>query len=130
MCSSDLEIEVTAIDANPRALECTRRGAELNGFPAPRTILNADADCGEPGTFDLVLTNPPYYSNFRIGEILVQGAEQALKPGGILQLVTKNPDAYLSLVDSGFQDATVTPVRQYQVVRAVKRGAAVVGPMA
>lgn len=120
--SRNREVAITAVDANPRALECTRRGAELNGFPPPRTLLNADADSGEPGTFDLVLTNPPYYSNFRIGEILVQGAEQALKPGGILQLVTKQPEPYLALVDAGFENPTVTPVRQYQVVRATRRG--------
>ncbi len=113
---------VTAIDANPRAIECTQRSAELNALQNITTILNADAESDAPGTYGLVLANPPYYSHFRIGEIFVRGAERALQGGGVLQLVTKQSDRYLSLVQAGFRDATVTPVRQYQVVRAVRAG--------
>jgi 16S rRNA (guanine1207-N2)-methyltransferase len=115
-------VSVTAIDANPRAVECTRRGAELNGLRNITTLLNADAECDVPGSYDLVLANPPYYSHFRIGELFVRGANRALRPGGVLQLVTKQPDPYLALVRSGFRDPTVTTVRQYQIVRAVALG--------
>ncbi len=112
-------VTVTAIDANPRAVECTRRGAELNELSNITAILNADAESNEPGTYDLVLANPPYYSQLRIGEIFVAGASRA-QAGGLLQLVTKKPDPYLALLQDGFRDATVTAVRQYWVIRAVR----------
>lgn len=111
---------VTALDANPRALACTQRGAELNGLDNIRTVLNADAETGETDVYDLALANPPYFSHFRIGEIFVQGAARALRPGGTLLLVTKQPQAYMTMVGECFREATVSPVRQYHVVRAVR----------
>lgn len=112
-------VVVTAIDANPRAIECTRRGAELNQVTNITACLNADAYCESPKSYDIALANPPYYSNFRIGEIFVRGAENALRTGGQLLLVTKQPNAYMSLLDAGFHDATVSEVRRYFVLRAI-----------
>jgi 16S rRNA G1207 methylase RsmC len=116
------EVRVTAIDANPRAIACTLRGAELNGRKNIETVLNADAACEVPHTYDLVLANPPYFSHFRIGEIFVRGAERALKSGGVLLLVTKQPEPYLTLVkEAGFHGATVSEVRKYSVLRALAK---------
>jgi 16S rRNA (guanine1207-N2)-methyltransferase len=115
------DVRVTALDANARAIECTRRGAELNQLPNVTTLLNADADAGTPSEFDLVVANPPYFSRFRIGELFLSGAERALRSGGILQLVTKQPGAYLERLPAGLCDATVQPVRTYWVIRAVRR---------
>lgn len=115
-------VTVLAMDANPRAVECTLRSAELNGLTNISAILNADALFDSPETFDLVVANPPYYSHFRIGEIFVRGAERALRNGGLLRLVTKRPDQYMSLVQKGFRDATISEVRGYSIVRAVREG--------
>lgn len=114
------DVHVLAVDANPRAIECTEQGAALNELTSIQARLDASAESGEPGTFDLVVTNPPYYSHFRIGEIFVRGAERALRPGGVLQIVTKQPEAYESRLPSTFHSVTITPVRKYWVVRAVR----------
>lgn len=116
------DVSVLAMDANPRAIECTLKSAELNGLTNITAVLDADALCEAPGTFDLVVANPPYYSHFRIGEIFVRGAVRALRNDGILQLVTKQPDRYMSLVQTGFRDASVKAQRQYSIVRAVRAG--------
>ena len=44
--------------------------------------------------FDLVLANPPYYSNFRIAELFAACAARALKPSGTALFVTKRTDWY------------------------------------
>jgi 16S rRNA G1207 methylase RsmC len=114
------DVQVVSLDSNPRAIECTQRGAALNGITTVDARLNADADGGQCGMFDLVLANPPYYSHFRISEIFMRGAGQALKEGGVLQIVTKRPDEYESRVPDEFHSITIQSARQYWIVRAVR----------
>lgn len=83
------EVTVVALDSHARAIECTQRNASLNNLNNITAVLNADGDCGETGTFDLAVGNPPYYSDFRIAEIFLQAAAKALKPGGQVLIVTK-----------------------------------------
>ena len=114
-------VQVTALDANPRAVSCTKYGAQLNGLANIGVQLNADANAGEKESFDLVLANPPYYSRFRIGHIFLRGAQRALRPGGILQLVTKRPHEYAEHMPDAFRDVSVQAVRSYFVIRAVRK---------
>ncbi len=155
-------VHVHAVDSNPRALQCTARGAELNGLRllerlpedparqrsriAPRdesslvvrsddvlvsdssststisTQLDADGRVPQPGSFDLVVANPPYFSNWRIATIFLEAAGRALKPGGVLNLVTKNPDWYLTNLPFVLSDVKARPVRQYSIVTGQQRG--------
>lgn len=109
-------VTVTSIDSNPRAVDCTRRGAELNGCQRVSAKLDADARCESAGAFDVVLANPPYYSHFRIGEIFVQGAATALRRGGKLFLVTKHPDEYIDRLGPLFSTVSFAELRGYFVV--------------
>ncbi|MGE0759907.1 MAG: class I SAM-dependent methyltransferase [Pirellulaceae bacterium] len=115
------QVRVEALDSNPRAVECTRRGAQQNGIDAFEVNLDATADGVAAGQFDLVLANPPYYSRFRIQEIFLRGAARALREDGVLQLVTKHPQDYPPHLEADFRDVTITPVRHYWVVRAFRR---------
>jgi 16S rRNA (guanine1207-N2)-methyltransferase len=77
------------VDSSARAVECARRGAELNGFKNI-TVEQADDFAAAPGAFDCVLGNPPYYAQRRIAEYFIAVAARALRPGGTLWLVTKH----------------------------------------
>lgn len=88
-------VSVVAMDSNARAIECTQRGAAMNGLENVSTILNAEGDTGEPGTFDLALGNPPYYSDYRIAGIFLEAARKALKPGGTVLIVSKAAEWYV-----------------------------------
>jgi 16S rRNA (guanine1207-N2)-methyltransferase len=68
-----------------------------------------------------VLTNPPYYSNYRIAELFLEGAHHALKPGGRVQVVTKNAEWYQEQMPRLFDQVTVAPRKSYQIVSARKR---------
>ena len=83
--------EFVLVDSNARAIECARRGAELNGFHGLR-VEHADVFESEGGVFDVVLGNPPYYAQRRIAEYFIEVAVQALRPGGALWLVSKHGD--------------------------------------
>lgn len=139
-------VHVHAVDSNPRALQCTLHGAELNGLTVvnqPVTTVHGDSDSDsdsddepstlsvqldatghvrDPGTFDLVVANPPYYSNWAITAIFVEAAARALKPGGRLFLVTKNANWYRNNLPFVLSEVEVHPIREYSIVTARQRG--------
>lgn len=135
-------VHVHAVDSNPRALQCTLKGAEANGIkvvdqPAnpsrvgqavpeddPSMLSIQLDDSGHvryPSTFDLVLANPPYYSNWAITAIFVEAAARALKTGGRLFLVTKSPNWYRNNLPFVLSDVQFETVRDYTIVTATKR---------
>ncbi len=114
-------VHVHAVDANIRAIECTQAGAERNGLTSLRTQLNADGQPDEPGTYDLVLANPPYFSHFRIGDVFLQAAERALRRGGRTHFVTKQPQQYADRFVELFDDVSVREIRGYYIVKGTRR---------
>lgn len=110
------DVQVVAVDSNPRAVQCTQRSAQLNGLTNLLVRLDADAGCDAPGSYQLVVANPPYYSRHRIAEVFLRGAAQALQPGGRLLVVTKGPAWYCEALRRDFDHVQVTPSRGYFVV--------------
>ena len=81
--------EFVLVDSNARALKCAQRGVDLNGFRGLR-LEHADIFEPEAGAFDVVLGNPPYYAQRRIAEYFIEVGARALRPDGVLWLVTKH----------------------------------------
>lgn len=115
------DVHVLAVDSNPRAAACTARGAELNGLANVHVQLAAVARADVPGSYDLAVANPPYYSRHRIAELFIQGAADALRPGGQILVVTKGPDWFCQALAPQFEQITVMPLRGYAVVRGRRR---------
>lgn len=110
------------VDANARAVACARRNAPANGASNVEVRLLADLEGLEDGVYDLALANPPYFSNFRIARAFIDGAFQALKPGGRLWLVAKAAARHQELMEqAGFTTITShTAPRGHGVLRGVK----------
>jgi 16S rRNA (guanine1207-N2)-methyltransferase len=90
---------VLAVDSNARAIECTQRGAELNGVENLAVILNHDGRLPphvlpESGQFNVALLNPPYYGDFSIADHFMRSSANVLRPGGRAIVVTKQADAF------------------------------------
>ena len=114
------DVHVVCLDSHTRAVQCTARGAEMNGIISLKAILAADGDCGEPGSFDLALGNPPYFSDYRIAELFLQSAHRALKPGGTILIVTKNPARFETRMPDLFRDVRIHPAKSYVVVEGTR----------
>jgi 16S rRNA G1207 methylase RsmC len=112
-------VKVSAIDSNPRAIESTLWAAERIGVEIAAR-LDCDGSSLGPGTFDLVLANPPYYSNFRLARLFVEIAMKALVHGGRALFVTKTPKWYADHLPPEFQEVTAQQVGHYAVVAAQK----------
>jgi 16S rRNA (guanine1207-N2)-methyltransferase len=111
-------LQVDAVDVNPRAVDCTLQSAALNGLSNVRVQLHAHAVSPAPGAYDVVLANPPYFSQAHVAQLFVNAAMLALKPTGRLYLVTKKIDWFEQLLADSFQDVQSTEVRGYVVFTA------------
>ena len=116
-------VQVHAVDSNSRAVECTQRGAELNGLTNLTTELNASGNYSGAGGYDLALANPPYYSGFRIASHFLTAGRDALSPGGRMLVVTKHPAWYEENLSTWFDEVSVTPCKGYCVFQGVRPGA-------
>lgn len=115
-------VHVAAIDSNARAVACTQANAARNGAAERLEARREPAGIvASPGTFDLVLANPPYYADFRIAEAFVRAAHDALRSGGKLLVVTKLPEWYHEDLPEHFGKVTSEFVKTYTVFQAVKR---------
>lgn len=116
------DVTLHAVDSNPRAVECTAKGAVLNGFSNITTQVASDGSYGEAESFDVAVANPPYYAGFRIAECFVRAAWRGLRPGGVLWLVTKKPNWYQSEMPGSWRRVEIMPSKEYWIVKA-ERGA-------
>jgi 16S rRNA (guanine1207-N2)-methyltransferase len=109
---------VCAIDANMRAIQCVRWGAEQNGLTNLVAAVDCDGSTLTPKRFDLVLTNPPYFAQHRIAERFLEIAQQALRVEGRLVVVTKSPQWYAeNLARLGFAHVEDVVVKNYVLVK-------------
>jgi 16S rRNA (guanine1207-N2)-methyltransferase len=120
LAKRDASAKVHAVDSNARALDCLARGMKLNGIDNITMELNHTGVYGEPGQFDMVLANPPYFGDFRIAERFLIAAHRSLRPGGRLVLVSKQPKWYQENLDRWFIDCEVFPSRRYHIASGVK----------
>jgi 16S rRNA (guanine1207-N2)-methyltransferase len=116
-------IAVSAVDSNIRAAECARRGAELNGLTnvtVAHELVESMTGVANVAThgFDLVLSNPPYFSNYRIAEIFARQSASHLKPGGTALFVAKQREWYEENLPKFFASVAVEPSGDYLIVRA------------
>jgi 16S rRNA (guanine1207-N2)-methyltransferase len=107
------EARVVMVESNVRAAGCARRNAERAGVAdRVEVLVRADVEdlpAPERG-YDLCLTNPPYFSKWRIASRFVQRAHALLGRAGRFALVVR---------------AGAAAVEHAEIVRAVFGGCAV-----
>lgn len=114
-------VAVVALDSHARAVECTLKGAALNSLDNVAVLMNSEGEVPDPKTFDLVLGNPPYYSDYRIAEVFLQAARRALKPGGKVLAVAKSYAWYETRMPELFDGVKLHEHKQYTVVEGTQR---------
>lgn len=112
---------ILGVDSDARAIECTQRSAGLNEITSIQTLLTSDGVLPEPGTWDLLLGNPPYYSDFRISELFMQAARTGLREGGRIHIVTKLLEWHQARMEQLFADVTQHVISEYTVFTAVAK---------
>jgi 16S rRNA (guanine1207-N2)-methyltransferase len=102
--------QVVAVDVNARALRLTRLNAERNSVDAAVEIMCSNGPPmveGDP--FALILSNPPYHTDYAVAKVFIERSHRVLRPNGYLWLVVKKPDWYqekLRAVFGGYRSWT------------------------
>lgn len=117
------EGNVLLSDVDPLAVEVAARNAARNGVPGAKVVLSDGfSDIDEAG-FDLILSNPPYQTDFSVAKGFIEKGFNRLRLGGTLMMVTKRREWYRNKLAAIFGGVRVCEVDGYHVFEAQRRGA-------
>ncbi|HAD60654.1 MAG TPA: hypothetical protein DCG12_15525 [Planctomycetaceae bacterium] len=110
------DASLLGIDSHARAVHSTELTAAANEVSNVSVLLTSDGVVPDPGTWDLFLCNPPYYSDYQISELFLQAAVEALSPNGRLHLVTKLTDWHQARMEDLFEEVQSSAYGEYTVL--------------
>lgn len=113
---------VVMCDVSENAVQLSKQNAMANGVDAV-TIRQSDGlqNISETG-FTLILSNPPYHTDFAVAKGFIEDGFKKLAIGGKMVMVTKRLDWYRNKLSSVFGGVTVKEKDGYYVFIAEKRG--------
>ncbi len=111
-----------AIEAEKRALEMAQQN--LANFGDRAAFYWLDATGPLPGTYDVVLSNPPFHidraDRHDLGKAFILSAARGLKPNGQLWMVANRHLPYEETLNGAFKNVTVVAENgYYKVFRAI-----------
>lgn len=116
--------ELDLFEADARALECAR--VNLGG-DARVSFHWHDVVNGLPGTYDVILMNPPFHTGHAtridLGRTFIKTAAESLRRGGTLYLVANRQLPYEAVLETGgLTFRRVAEDKTYKLIIAEKRG--------
>jgi 16S rRNA (guanine1207-N2)-methyltransferase len=109
---------VTFVDSNLRATALAQVNAAASGLTS-YDVQPCSELAGLPRrSFDVVLTNPPYFASLGIAQRFVEQSAPLLKRGGRFFLVTKQPDTVGPMVAEQFGATEAVERRGYVILCA------------
>jgi 16S rRNA (guanine1207-N2)-methyltransferase len=120
VAAANPQAQILAVDSNARALACLAESLAINGVRNVQTELNCDGRLMCADRFQLLLANPPYYSNFRIARQFLETAIRYLEPGGRVIVVTKSPAWYAENWPKELSKFSIEPSSGYSLVSGTR----------
>ena len=112
---------VVMSDVNESAVETARANAALNGVEGVEVVLSDGFAAVNRTGFDLILSNPPYQSDFSVAKRFIEKGFNRLKLGGRMVMVTKRLDWYRNKMRAVFGGVRVQEIDGYYVFEAERR---------
>jgi len=114
------EDNVIMLDKDENAVESARFNALLNGVNVRAVQSDGFASLNETG-FTVILSNPPYQSDFSVAKHFIEKGFNRLAVGGRMLMVTKRRAWYENKLRAVFGGAKVYEIDGYFVFEAEKR---------
>jgi len=112
---------VVMSDVDPCAVELARENAALNGVVGIKILLSDGFNEIGDTDFTLILSNPPYQSDFSVAKRFIEKGFNRLVLGGRMYMVTKRRDWYRNKLIAVFGGVQVTEIDGYSVFCAQRR---------
>ena len=115
------EENIIMSDINPMAVWIAQKNAEKNGVPNVQVVVSDGFSQVDASGFDLILSNPPYQSDFSVAKAFIEKGFNRLKIGGKLLMVTKRREWYRNKIAGIFGGVHIHEIEGYFVFEADKR---------
>lgn len=112
---------ITMLDVDPAAVETARQNAELNGVPEISAFISDGFKNLDETGFTLILSNPPYHTDFNVAKHFIEKGFNRLALGGKMMMVTKRREWYKNKLISVFGGVSVTETDGYYIFCSEKR---------
>lgn len=112
---------VVMSDCSATAVRVARQNAVRNGYPDINVVQSDAYDHIEDTDFSLILSNPPYHTDFSVAKRFIQGGYRHLVSGGRMIMVVKRLLWYRNKLTSVFGGVKVRECNGYYVLIAEKR---------
>lgn len=116
------EDKVVMTDISPIAVSTAKENAVENGVGGIRTYQGSGYENVKENNFTLILSNPPYHTDFSVAKEFIEGGFHKLVLGGKMIMVTKRQDWYKNKLAAVFGGVRVSEIDGYFVFEAEKRG--------
>ncbi len=114
---------VCMVDSDPEAVRLAKENALQNGFADIRIVCGDGVEAVSDTMYDLILSNPPYHTDFSVAKRFIEKGFHCLNPGGRMMLVVKRLPWYQNKMASVFGGVRVIRENGYYVLCAEKRSA-------
>ena len=118
--------DVVMCDISEEGVELSRSNLERNGIEGIRVIKSDGLKEVPDSDFTLILSNPPYHTDFSVAKSFIEDGFRKLSIGGRMIMVTKRLDWYKNKLTSVFGGVRVFEQDGYFVFISEKRSDRVV----
>lgn len=108
-------------DIDPEAVAVARENAERNGVGGVTCLVSDGVRQLDEAGFDLILSNPPYQSDFAVAKGFIEKGFNRLRLGGRMLMVTKRREWYKNKLIAVFGGVRIHEIDGYFVFESVKR---------
>jgi 16S rRNA (guanine1207-N2)-methyltransferase len=112
---------VVMTDVDPLAVAMAARNAAQNGVGGVRTLVSNGFTALDETGFDLILSNPPYHTDFAVAKHFIEKGFNRLAIGGSILMVTKRKTWYQNKFTAIFGGVKVHEIDGYFVFAAQRR---------
>ena len=112
---------VVMSDVNAAALEVAAENVTVNNLEKIRIVHSDGFNNIHDVDFTLIMSNPPYHTDFSVAKSFIEGSYKHLQMGGWLVMVTKRFDWYKNKIHSVFGGVKWRESSGYYVFMAQKR---------
>ncbi len=109
-------------DVDEVSVSYAKQNALANGVSDINIVCGNAYEAIDSAGFDIILSNPPYHTDFSVAKTFIEKGFNRLKVGGRMLMVTKRLDWYKNKLSKVFGGCRVREIDGYYVFEAEKRG--------